>query len=171
MHTIMDYKGYQDTDLIPDLQGWKDLNGEDFEIEDWLLGFHSTPELTIAYTSVFCPDFEEYNGGLFFKDKYNRHTMQDDIEKHHNGDFLGYQSFTNFREVAYFMCSSAEDVLTPKQVEFMGKLLERIWGYQLKAEFPHLNPQVKYCGLEVNPLEDANVTFWAQPKDMDKMQC
>lgn len=160
----MKYKGYQDTDLIPELVAWKEQNNEHFDIEDWMQ-WYATPELAIGFSLMFCPEFEEYNGGIFFKGQYNRHTMHDDIEKHHNGDFLDYQSFTNFREIAYFMCSSAEDVLTPKQVEFMGKLLERIWVYQLQAEFPHLNPQVKYCGLEVNPLEDANVTFWAQPKD------
>ena len=159
----MEYKGYKDTDLIPEIVAWKEQNNEHFDIEDWMQ-WHATPELAIGFSLMFCPEFEEYNGGVFFKGQYNRQTMDDDIEKHHNGDFLGYQSFTNFREVAYFMCSTAEDVLTPKQVEFIGKLLERIWGYQLQAEFPHLNPQVKYCGLEVNPLEDANVTFWAEPK-------
>lgn len=30
--------------------------------------------------------------------------------------------------------------------------------------FPHLDTTVKYCGLDVNYLEEANIIFWAEPK-------
>ena len=163
MDTIMDYKGYQDTDLIPDLQGWKDLNGEDFEIEDWL-GFHGSPELTIAYSSVYCPDFEEYNGGVFEKDCYKPGNLINYVDKNFDGDFVRYQSFANCRDIVYLLRQTSEISANATQVEFLGNLLERIWGYQLKAEFAHLNTTVKYCGLDVNGLEEANITFWAEPK-------
>ena len=160
----MNYKGYEDTDLITDLQGWKDLNGEDFGIEDWL-GFHSTPELTIAYASVFCPDFEEVLGGIFEKNCYRPDNLIDYVDKNFDGDFARYQSSANCRDIIYLLKPSSEISVNATQVECLGHLLEKLWGCQLKAEFPHLDTTVKYCGLDVNDLEEANITFWAEPKD------
>ena len=160
----MKYKGFEDTELITDLQEWKDLNGKDFEIEDWL-GFHGSPELTVAYSSVYCPDFEETLGGIFEKNCYRSDNLTDYVDKNFHGDFVSYQSFANCRDIIYLLRQTCEVSANATQVEFLGNLLERIWGYQLKAEFPHLNTVVKYCGLDVNSLEAANITFWAEPKN------
>ena len=159
----MEYKGYEDKDLITELPEWKKLNGKDFSIEDWL-GFHGSPELTIAYSSVYCPDFEEALGGIFEKDCYRPDNLIDYVDKNFDGDCVSYQSFANCRDIIYLLRQTCKISANATQVEFLGNLLERIWGYQLKAEFPHLNTAVKYCGLDVNSLEEANITFWVEPK-------
>ena len=121
----MEYKGYEDKDLITELPEWKKLNGKDFSIEDWL-GFHGSPELTIAYSSVYCPDFEEALGGIFEKDCYRPDNLIDYVDKNFDGDFVSYQSFANCRDIVYLLRQTSEISANATQVEFLGNLLERI---------------------------------------------
>ena len=162
----MKYKGYEDTNLIPDLQGWKDLNGEDYGIEDWI-GMHIQSNLTIGYSAIFCPEFEEVLGCIFLKNMYKDKEIVHMMDKYYEGDSVWYQSIENYRYIVDFLYFTVDEPTNPAQVEFIGKLLEKIWGYQLKAEFPHLDTVVKYYGLDINSLDEANITFWAEPKVID----
>lgn len=162
----MQYHGYEDTDLIPELKEWKQLNGETFDIPDWM-NVHVSPELTIGYSAIFCPEFEEVLGCIFPKNLNKGSEIINTIEKHYEGDNVWYQCIENYRYIVDFLYFTIDEPSCPKQVEFLGKLLEKLWGYQLNAEFPHLKTTVKYYGLDINSIEEANITFWAEPKNKE----
>lgn len=65
----MEFHGFQDINLIPELTEWKKLNGEYFSISDW--AFHCiTCKMFIAQASIFYPEFVESFGGVFFKSNF-----------------------------------------------------------------------------------------------------
>lgn len=163
----MQYHGYEDTDLIPEISEYKRLNGENFCIERWL-SCNTTAELMIGYTTLFYPEFEEYLGGVFFtgietiKKRYNPVSGVD------NDKLIGLQKFYNHRHILdYFAGSDSHATITPIQVEFIGKMLCKIWGMKLKQDFPHLNTHVELFGLESEYLDEVEITFWSEPKDSE----
>ena len=113
------------------------------------------------------PGFEENSGMVLFKDSYREATMQEDIEKYHDGDCRSYQALNNHRHIIEFL-NTPEKQATATQVDFFGQLLEKIWGYQLRAEFPHLDIFIEYSGLNVNGINDVNITFWAESNHATK---
>lgn len=160
----MNYKGYKDTDLIPEISEYKNLNGEDFCIERWL-SCNTTAELLIGYTTLFYPEFEEYLGGVFF-------AGIDEVKKRFNpkGDF-DRQSFENIQRLYnhrhildLFAGSDSHATITPIQVEFIARMLCEIWAMKLKHDFPHLDTHVQVYDLGSEYLDEVQITFWAEPK-------
>lgn len=58
------------TDQMSDFQQWKQINGDDFCLWDYLAGV-SNIEVTLAFTKVFLPDFGEHEGGIFLSEAFN----------------------------------------------------------------------------------------------------
>ena len=158
----MNYKGYEDTELIPELIEYKKLNSEDFSIDRWL-SCNMTTELLIGYSDLFYPDFEEYLGGVFFaniegiKESLNSANLKDRQE------FLGLQKLYNHIHILdLFVGSDSHDSITDVQVEFIAKTLCNIWGMKLKHDFPHLDIHIEMYGLESECLDEVEITFWAE---------
>jgi len=54
------------TDKMNDFQQWKQIDGDDFSLWDYLAGV-STIEVALAFTKVFLPDFVEHEGVFFYR--------------------------------------------------------------------------------------------------------
>lgn len=160
----MNYKGYEDTDLIPELKEYKKLNGEDFGIDRWL-SCNTTTELFIGFSDLFYPEFEEYLGGVFFAGIEEVKKRFNPIRGFNRNEFEKMQRLYNHQHILdFFIGSDSHSTISPIQVEFIGKTLCNVWAMKLKQDFPHLDTRVELYDLDSEYLDDVQITFWAEPK-------
>ena len=158
----MNYKGYEDTDLIPELIEYKKFNSEDFSIDRWL-SCNMTTELLIGFSDLLFPDFEEYLGGVFYAGVEEVKKSFNPIRGFDRKEFESLQRLYNHIHILdLFISSDSHSSITPVQVEFIGKMLCNVWGMKLKHDFPHLNIHIELYGLESEYLDEVEITFWAE---------
>lgn len=153
----MQYYGYKDTDLIPELKAWKKLNGDDFSLEAWSNAY-STVESFIALASILQPEFVEYQNGVFWKNSFAKIKKSiSENEKNQIYSFIELQQLLNNKNVLNFIWQSEESV-TDTQFDCVCKILVKSWTIKLKHDFPHLKTNVKLIDDDGNTL----ITAWAE---------
>lgn len=60
---------------LTDFQQWKQANGDDFSLWDYLFGV-ANAEIAIAFTKLFLPDIIEHEGGIFLAETFNQETYE-----------------------------------------------------------------------------------------------
>jgi len=55
---------------MSDFQQWKQINGDDFSLWDYLAGV-SNIEVALAFTKVFLSDFVEHEWDIFLSEAFN----------------------------------------------------------------------------------------------------
>lgn len=154
---IMQYYGYKDTDLIPELKEWKKLNSDDFSLEAWS-NAHSTVESFIALSSIMQPEFVEYQNGIFWKSSFEQaKQLVNENQKSSLYSFIDLQRLLNNRTVLNFIWQGEESV-TDTQFDCVCKILVKSWTIKLKHDFPHLKTNVKL----IDDDGDALITAWAE---------
>lgn len=161
----MEYYGYKDIDLIPELLDWKKLNGDSFSVEEWG-DAHLTPELIIGFSHIYFPKFAKFENGVFFANSIPNLKKQRESGEWKNLDTIELQYLFNHQHVLdYFvgMMGESYDKISRKQLECVGKILVDIWGMKLRSDFPDLNLHIELQGLDSEGyLEDIVVVFWAK---------
>lgn len=157
----MDYYGYKDTDLIPELVDWKKLNGEKFSVEDWG-DFHLTPELIIGFTDFFFPKFATFQNGVFFERSISNLQKQQAEGQWKDLDIIGLQYVYNHQHILDNFMGESYDKVTRQQLECVGKILVDVWGLKLRSDFPNLDIHIELQGLDSEDDLDIMVVFWAE---------
>lgn len=158
----MDFYGYKDTDLIPELSEWQRLNGENFSIAEWMQ-CNVTTQHCIALASLFSPSFAEYQGGIFYENAIAQ--VKDNLARRGESQqsILQLQRIYNHEHLIDLFAD--KETVTKQHLECVGKILVDLWTTILQAKFPHLDVRCELTGLDSDDLSDMIVTFWAESKN------
>ncbi|GAA5533753.1 hypothetical protein [Deinococcus aluminii] len=142
--------------LFAKLQARKER--QDIDIETWLTNFGSIPE-ALAYSSIFWPQFVEYQGCLLrsgFDSAVFESCMQD-----LQGNREAIERLMNHQHLtAIFFNPEVEE--TPEQICQLGKLLQEMWTLKLQRDYPDLSVQVAFSWHNLEENEDAQITVYCQ---------
>ena len=145
-------------DLIPELKEWGDVNGHPYEPEDWLCGI-GTFEHAIAYSTIFWPEFVEYDGCIIVggapdPDNYQSWLRSTNGEKHRVEAVLNHLHLVDLFSVAK---------ATSQQLEYLGSKIQRKWLLKAQAEFPSRNIVVDFYRGNEEDLVEYQVTLFQTP--------
>ena len=79
--------------LIPEIKDWQKHNGDKFDVEDWI-AIEGNIKLAIGYTSIFWPDFIEYENCVFLKSHFS-------IENYNEWKNVAYVEY--FSQIEYVL--------------------------------------------------------------------
>lgn len=143
--------------LIPDLSKWN--NGAGIDIRAWL-GRAGNIELAIGYSSLFWPNFVEFEGCVFcagFSEESYRGFM-----RQCKGDRRKVEAVMNHRHIFDYFSHYQSDA-TAEQVQYLGRVLKEIWQAKLAADFPRRRFEVRFDEGLFKYLNDYQLTFWQAP--------
>lgn len=113
----------------------------------------------LLYSSLFWPDFVEFEGCLLWNDcpiegfEEWMQSLKDDrtaVEK-----VLNHRHLTDF-----FLNSTTSP--TPEQVEYFGHLLREMWLTKLHRDFPQLPVRVEFYWNDKEATDDAQITVYLE---------
>ena len=127
-------------------------------MDDWLNTFGSVPK-AIAYSTLFWPEFVEYEGCLLWSEASP--TSFDNWMVSLEGDKTRVELVMNHRHITDFFLNTPEQP-TPEQIEYLGKLLQQIWTMKLQNDFPLSGVRVEFYWHDREADEDAQITVYCQ---------
>lgn len=154
--------------LIPELSDWKKLNGDQFSIEDWIVG-EGNIKLAIGYSILFWPAFIEYNDCIILKN----HFDIDNFENWKNAEYVSSYSqiesvLNHIHILDLFGTDERKDEVNYEQIVFLGNQICNIYAAKLKLEYPEKNFTFNFNGNErLSELYDYEITFY-QDKNVDR---
>jgi hypothetical protein len=93
-----------------------------------------TPDLAIAVTKLFMPDFMEYEGGIFFADDFREGTFHT-WKKQLNGNMTEMEKVMNHRHIDDLL-PGLEKPLSDRNLFYFGSVLYQMWKAALNLTFP-----------------------------------
>ena len=142
--------------LFPELREWNDGGG--ITVSDWLNTFGSIQQ-AIAYSTLLWPEFVEYEGCLLWSEADPSNF--DDWMASLGGNKTHVEQVINHRHITDLFLN-AKDEPTPEQVEYLGKLLQKIWALKLQSDFPLSGIQVEFYWHDREATDDAQITVYCQ---------
>ena len=142
--------------LFPDLREWND--GNDFPADAWVSSFGSVHD-ALLYSSLFWPDFTEFEGCLVWADSPPENLEQWMLTL--NQDRSAVEKLVNHRHITDFFLNSPT-APTPEQVEYLGFLLQDMWRLKLQRDFPHLPIKVEFYWHDREASDDAQITVYLE---------
>jgi hypothetical protein len=143
--------------LIPSSAEWN--NGKGVDPETWL-SFAGSFELTIAFGTLFWPEFIIHDECVFFApftDK-SRASFRGFMEQTH-GHKRSVEAVMNHQHILDLF-PSTKIAPTREQVLFMGRMLKDIWQTKLNRDFPTRRIRVSFPEDESEDLLDYEITFF-----------
>lgn len=126
------------TEQLLNFQQWKQANGNDFSIFDYLFGVANV-EVAIAFSKLFWPDFVEYKGGIFWTEAFNIEIYQQWKEKLGN-DINAIERMMNHHHIDDLL-PGAEKVGIDN-LYYLGNTIAQMWSSRLKLVYPDRTFQV-----------------------------
>ena len=155
--------------LIPELKDWKKENGEDFDLQDWVV-CEGNIRLAIGYSAIYWPEFLKYNDCVFIKshftqDNYIKWTKSESVD-----NFQQIESVINHIHILDLFAWEKQEEINYDQVIYLGKVLRDIYDLKLKAEFPKRKFIVTFNdGLKSDDLNDYQLTFYQDVSEKRKI--
>lgn len=138
-----------------ELAAWN--TGDGIDLESWIscVGNFS---LAVAYLSVFCPQFVEFEGYIL-RDGFQLSSLRG-FEKSCSGDRKAVEAVMNHLHIADIQHCGCEDILKDK-VLLLGSKLKEIYEARLQWQFPDRPCTVSFYQPDNgDDLEAYEITFW-----------
>ncbi len=119
-------------------QQWKQANGNDFSIWDYLSGIANV-EVAIAFSKLFWPEFIEHQGGIFLAEAFDIEIYQQWKEKLVN-DINAIERMMNHQHIDDIL-PGAEKVGIDN-LYYLGDTIAQMWSSRLKLVYPDRTFQV-----------------------------
>lgn len=120
-----------------------------------------TPDLAIAITKVFWPDFVTYEDGVFLAFQFDESSYIS-WKKQFDGDIEAVENMMNHVHLAADLLPRAFNDLSYHNIAYFGGILVNTWKCSLKTQFPDRNFEV--TGEKDGQFDDFIITFW-QPRE------
>jgi hypothetical protein len=145
--------------LIPSSADWN--HGKGTDPETWL-SFSGSFELTIAFGTLFWPEFTTHEDCVFFAPFTNasRASYQGFMEQT-KGNKRSVEVVMNHRHILDLF-PSADTPPSREQVLFIGRMLQDIWQTKLNREFPDRTIRVSFPEDHSEDLRDYEITFFQE---------
>ncbi|MFI5131559.1 MAG: hypothetical protein ACHQFX_16270 [Chitinophagales bacterium] len=154
--------------LIPEIKEWQSVNGQKFDVDDWI-AIEGNIKLAIGYSSIYWPDFIEYEDCVFLKS----HFSLDGFNQWRNVDYVKYFSqieyVINHIHILDLFAPENQQEITKDQIIYLGEILREIYETKLTAQFENRQFTVTFNGKEeVNELIDYELSFHQQINETRK---
>lgn len=136
-----------DIDQLKNFQRWKQANGDDFSLWDYL-SRASRAEVAIAFTKLFWPDFIEHEGGVFLSEAFNVELYQQ-WKAHLGNDLVAIERVINHQHLDDIL--SGADKVGIKNLFYLGEVLVQMWESRLKSLYPDKDFEV-ICNQDENTV-------------------
>ncbi|MCL1465277.1 hypothetical protein [Argonema galeatum] len=127
-----------DKEQLIEFQQWKEANGYDFSLWDFLFGVANI-EIALAFTQLFWPDFVEHQGGIFLTEAFDLEIYQQWKEKLGN-DINAIERVMNHQHIDDIL-PGAEKVGIDN-LYYLGDTIAQMWSSRLKLVYPDRTFQV-----------------------------
>jgi hypothetical protein len=147
-----------DEKLIPSIKEWRNINGDDFKLYDWIIA-EGDIELAIGYINLFYPDFLEFEGCVFLAQQFNKSKY----EKWENAVKNKREieaSINHIHLLDLFGSDEVKNKITVNQIDYFGKKLREIFEMKLKKDFPTKSFCVDFYTPGNDELIDYQITFY-----------
>ncbi|MEA5509507.1 hypothetical protein VB715_07000 [Crocosphaera sp. UHCC 0190] len=123
-----------DIDNLKNFQRWKAINGEDFSPWDYLFRA-SRAEVAIILATLFCPEFIEYDGGIFLAEAFDQAIYQQWKQQLGN-DIKAIEKVMNHQHIDDLF--SGSNRVGINNLCYLGQAIRQMWENHLKLVYPHL---------------------------------
>jgi hypothetical protein len=120
------------TDHLKNFQRWKQANGDDFSLWDYLSRV-SRVELAIAFTKLFWPDFVEHENGIFLFEAFNIQVYEQ-WKTELGNDIASIERVMNHQHIDDIL-QGAEKVGI-ENLLYLGQSITQMWETRLKLLYP-----------------------------------
>lgn len=148
-------------DLEPDLSElsdytrWREKGSTTSLIE--YAAIKLTPDLAIATSKLFWPDFITHEGGVFLRYRFSVENFEL-WKKQFNSDIQAIEKMINHVHLTADLLVSPFENLSYTNVQYFGSVLMRCWQCALSAKFP--NNCFEFIGEKDDPFDDFVITFY-----------
>lgn len=151
----------QINDLFPELTAWDD--GEGISVRSWIdiVGSHKH---AIAYTTLFWPVFIEYDGCVFFKDRFSKDSY-DGFLAQTEGNRQAVEALMNHIHINDLFYASNEEP-SIEQIVYLGQILQEIWQSKLERDYPRRSFRVEFDEDIDTDAFDHEITFYQVKNDI-----
>lgn len=143
------------TTLFPELRTWN--GGDGVSVSTWLSTFGSIPQ-AIAYSTLFCPEFVEHEGCIL-SFGFEPQTSDDWIRSL-GGDRTRAEMVINHVHISSLFFPG--EVYTSEQMDYLGRVLKKMWTLKLQHDFPLSGVQVEFLWNDRDDYDDAQLTVYCQ---------
>lgn len=126
------------SEQLIDFQQWKQANGDDFSLLDYLFGV-ANAEIAIAFTKLFLPDIIEHEGGIFLAQAFNKETYERWKAKLGN-DIIAIEKVMNHLHIDDLLPGTEKVGID--NLFYLGNAISQMWTSRLKSLYPDRNFQV-----------------------------
>ena len=145
--------------LIPEMREWN--SGEGVDAHAWISAMGNY-ELTIAFTTLFWPEFTIYDDCVFLYPFTKQHLKNyKSFMKQTNGGKTSVGSVMNHQHILHLF-PNVEKEPTREQVLFIGRILKEIWQNKLDRDFPERKIVVSFPEDYSDDLLDYEITFFQE---------
>ncbi len=154
--------------LIPELADWRKLNGDQFSIEDWVVG-NGDIKFAIGYSILFWPEFIEYDECVILKSHFDSNNFESWKDTEYVISYAQIETVLNHIHILdLFGSYKKREEVNYEQILFLGNQICNIYTAKLKLEYPEKNFIFSFNGNEtLNDLYDYEFTFY-QEKNLNR---
>ncbi|MEQ8970618.1 MAG: hypothetical protein RIE73_09505 [Coleofasciculus sp. C1-SOL-03] len=120
------------TDNMSNFQQWKQANGDDFSLWDYLGGVANI-EVALAFTKLFLPDVVEHEGGIFLLETFHLETYKQWQAKLAD-DLAAIEQVMNHQHIDDLLPGS--ECVGIDNLFYLGQLIKQMWANHLKSLYP-----------------------------------
>jgi hypothetical protein len=121
-----------DLDNLKNFQKWQEVNGADFSLWDYMFRV-SKAELAIALSTLFWPDFIEYEGGVFLAQVFNLEVYYQ-WKKNLDNDLTAIERVLNHQHIDDLF--SGSEKVGINNLAYLGQVIAQMWESRLKSLYP-----------------------------------
>jgi hypothetical protein len=147
-----------------ELQAWN--NGSGIDLDAWV-GCTGNFSLAVGYTTVFCPEFVEFEDYLLAGSEITKELIKSvrSFEEGIGSTPMSVEWVVNHLHLFDIQHSGCEDVTADKLI-FLGNALKITYESRLQFLFPHRPCVVKFYEPENREaLEEYQLSFWQKKHD------
>lgn len=146
--------------LIPELPKWN--GGKGISPSDWA-ACSGNLELAVGYTTIFCPDFVEFEGYVL-RDGFSLESLRG-FEEQTGNDRKSVEWVMNHWHISSLHAFSKDDAQVPDEVfearlRFLGRKLTEIHQAKLAWQFPEKKFRVEFNDEPGLDFIDYQMSFW-----------
>jgi hypothetical protein len=116
-----------------------------------------TPDLAIATSKLFWPDFIAYEGGIFLSYRFNMQSFEL-WKKELNSDIQAIERMINHTHLAADLLVYPFENLSYTNIQYFAGVLMRCWQCALETKFP--NNRFEVIGEKDGSFDDFVITFY-----------
>lgn len=126
------------TEQMSDFQQWKQINGDDFSLWDYLAGV-SNIEVALAFTKVFLPDFVEHEGGIFLSEAFSL-EIYEQWKELFGDNIASIEQVINHQHIDDLLPGSESAGID--NLFYLGQVIQQMWENHLKSLYPKYSFEV-----------------------------